>query len=276
VAASGRRLRLAHLVVWSDWFIAKASCCLGDYGRALSMLREKVELCQRIGDRAWRTRGLNTTGWVLAEIGAEDRSRAFNDAATQLAHEVGDSEIISNSEINLAWNHIAAGRLDDAAGYLDRLHAEIQRPGDPWMRWRWSVHVEDACGRLALARRDPAAALGFADAALAGARRFGARKLEVRGETLRGRALLALERLDDAEQAIAAALDAATAIAYPAGRWRALRLRAEAARRRGDAKALAAAEAELARALGTLAASLPEDELRRALYAAAAVLLDGR
>ena len=276
VAAAGRRLRLAHLVIWSDWFIAKASCCLGDYGRAMSTLREGVDLCQRIGDRAWRTRGLNTTGWVLAELGSEDRSRELNDAATRLAREVGDPEIIANSEINLALNHVVAGRLDDAGGLLDRLHADVQRGGDPWMRWRWSMHVHDACGRLALARRDPGAALAFADTELAEARRFQARKLEGRAETLRARALLALERLDDAEHAITAALDAATAISYPAGQWRALRLRTEAARRRGNGAALAAAEQQLAGAVATLATSLPDDDLRRALYAAAAVGHDAR
>jgi class 3 adenylate cyclase/tetratricopeptide (TPR) repeat protein len=270
VAVSARRLRLAHLVIWSDWFIAKASCCLGDYGRAISMLGESVDLCQRIGDRVWRTRMLNTTGWVMSEFGAERRSRAHNDAAIQLAREVGDSEIIANTEINLALNHVVAGELDDAAGILDRLHAETKSPGDPWMRWRWSMHVDDACGRLALARRDPAAALAFADAELATARRFDARKIEGRAEMLRARALLALERLDDAEGAITAALDVATAIAYPAGQWRALRLRAEAARRRGDGTAVAAAEHRLNGALATLATSLPDDELRRVLYAAAA------
>ena len=276
VIGEGRRLRLAHLVIWSEWFIGKASCCLGDYGRALSMLRESVDLCQRIGDRAWRTRMLNTTGWVLAELGAEDAALAANAAATKLAHEVGDPEIVANSEINLALNHVVAGRLDDAAAHLDGLRPQAGTPGDPWMRWRWSMHVDEAWGRLALARRDPATALAAAEAELVAARTFEARKLEARGELLRARALLALNRVDDAEGAIDAALAITTAIAYPAGRWRALHLRAEAARRRGRSAVALEAGHDLARVVGTLAASLPDDELRRALYRAAGVGHDAR
>jgi class 3 adenylate cyclase/tetratricopeptide (TPR) repeat protein len=270
VRDSARRLHMPQLAIWSDWFIAKASCCLGDYGRAIATLRESVDLCQRIGDRAWRTRMLNTTGWVLAELGAEGPSLARNDAATRLAREVGDPEIIANSEINLALNHIVAGRLDDAAGLLDPMRS-ARAGGDPWMRWRWTMHVDDACGRLALARRDPAAALAAAETELDSARHFGAQKLEMRAQALRARALLALDRGDEAEQAVAASLSVAEAIAYPAGRWRALRLQAEIARRRGRTADADAAEHALRATVERLAASLPDDELRRALYAAAAV-----
>jgi tetratricopeptide (TPR) repeat protein len=271
VAATGRRLRMAHLVVWAEWFHAKASCCLGEYGSALARLQKTLDLCERIGDRAWRTRMHNTMGWVFAEIGAMDQSRAHNGAAARLAREIGDSEIIANSEINLALNHIAAEELDDARGYLEDLRAQAEGPSDPWMRWRWSLHVEDALGRLALARRDPATALALGDRELAGARQLEARKLESRAQTLRAGALLILEQLDDADAAIAAGLDTAIAIAYPAGEWRALRLRAEAARRRGRGDLVAESEHRIAERVTTLASTLHDDALRRALYAASAI-----
>jgi hypothetical protein len=128
---------------------------------------------------------------------------------------------------------------------------------------------------LALARGDPAAALVEADRELAGAWNVDARKLEIRGQTLRAGALLALDQLDDAEAAIGAALDTAIAIAYPAGEWRALRLRAEAARRRrGDL--VADSEHRIAERVTTLAVTLTDDALRRALYAASAVGHDAR
>ena len=71
-------------------------------------------------------------------------------------------------------------------------------------------------------------------------------------------------------------LAAAQAIAYPAGEWRALRLRAEAARRRGRTDVVIETEQRLGACLAALAATLPDDELRRALYAAAAVGHDRR
>jgi class 3 adenylate cyclase/tetratricopeptide (TPR) repeat protein len=271
VIASARRLRMAHHVMMAEWFIAKASCCLGDYGRALAMLRESTDIGERIGDRALRSRLFNTTGWLLAEVGAEAGSRASNEAATRLALELGDSEIIANSQINLALNRIAIGDLDEAGVILEPLIAQAAGASDPWMRWRWSVHVEHAVGRLALARREPERALASAERELAAARAIDARKLEVRAHNLRARALLVLERLDDADGAIAGALEAAVAIAYPAGEWRALRLRAEAARRRGRAIEADTAERHVAERVTALATTLPDDELRRALYAAAVV-----
>jgi transcriptional regulator with AAA-type ATPase domain/tetratricopeptide (TPR) repeat protein len=78
VIAAGRRLRLAHLVAWTGWFLGKAACCLGDYGRAIAHLTEAADVCDRIGDRAWKSRFLNTLGWCHAEIGSHDRAREFD------------------------------------------------------------------------------------------------------------------------------------------------------------------------------------------------------
>jgi len=137
------------------------------------------------------------------------------------------------------------------------------------MRWRWSMHVEHACGSLALARGEPAAALASGEAELAAAKRHGARKIEARAHELRAHALLALERVDDAALAAAAALEIATAIAYPVGQWRALAVAAAADRRRGRREAAIAAAARATAVVASIATTLPNDTLRRELYAAA-------
>jgi class 3 adenylate cyclase len=270
IIPTARKHRMAALLIWSNWFQAKANCCVGDYGRSLDRLHQGLDLCERIGDRAWRTRLLNTTGWVYAEIGAEDASRDLNAQATRLGFEVGDPELIVNSEVNLALNHLRAGRLDEAEDRLGRLHAQLA-DGDPWMRWRWRLHVEDAQGRLALANGEPARSLALGEAELAAAERIGASKLAVRAQDLRAHALLGLDRLDDADAAIEAALRGATDIGYVAGQWRAHRLRAEAARRRGRDPVAAEAEARVAALAATLAASLQDDSLRRALHATTSI-----
>jgi hypothetical protein len=99
-------------------------------------------------------------------------------------------------------------------------------------------------------------------------------KLAVRAHVLRSRALVALERLEDASHAVEATLVIADAIDYAGGRLRALRLQAEIARRLGKpaAEAVAKAESLVAR----FAATLADDELRRALYAAAGLGHDAR
>jgi DNA-binding NtrC family response regulator/tetratricopeptide (TPR) repeat protein len=262
--AAGRRLHLPHLVVWPEWFLGKAYCCLGDYGRALARLTEGADVCRRIGDRAWTSRLLNTLGWCHAEIGAVERAREFNQRAAAIAHAVGDPEIVSNSEINLAANWIELGDVDRASDYLAPIRAALDVAGDPWMRWRYALHFHDVVGRAALVTRRPEAALEAAETELAGARRFHVPKVEARALSLRAEALLVLDRRADAEAALREALRVTDAIGYPRAGWQALALLAEIARRNGDADEAARIEARRRSLLAAATASLPDDELRRA------------
>jgi hypothetical protein len=63
--AIGRKLRLSDFIILPTWFMAKARCCTGDYGGGLALLQEAYALCDRVGDRAWKSRMLNTLGWCL-------------------------------------------------------------------------------------------------------------------------------------------------------------------------------------------------------------------
>ncbi len=268
--AIGRRLRLPHLVVWPTWFRGKALACLGEYGRAIHDLQEMVDLCDRIGDRAWKTRVLNTLGWCFAEFGAHARARAYNEQAAAIARDIGDPEIVTNAEVNLAMNHLALGDLDGALARLEPLARSVREPGDPWMRWRYSLHVGDACGRLALAEKDPERALRLAGEEVDGARRHRARKLEARALGLRGRSLVAMDRRPEAEEALREALGIAQGIGWAPGIWRSLRLLAEVARRSGNRRAAEAHASQAHDTVERLAASLPADDLRAALRAESA------
>jgi tetratricopeptide (TPR) repeat protein len=267
--AAGRRLRLAHLVVWPGWFLGKAACCLGDYGRAVAQLTEAYEVCDRIGDRVWKSRLLNTLGWCHAEIGSHERARAFNRRAAALAREIGDPEIIANSEINLAADHLALGEVAEATAHVAPIREALARPGDPWMRWRYALHAADVLGRLALAERAPERAVTLADEEAAAARRHRVPKVEARALVLRGDALAVLARHDEAVAAFAAAVEIAEAIGYPRAAWQALGGLAALARRAGKT-AEADRHAARRRALvGAAVRSLPEPELRLALEVAA-------
>ena len=227
--AGGRRFRLAHLVIWPGWFLGKALCCLGEYGAAIVRLTEAAEVCDRIGDRVWKSRLLNTLGWCFAEIGSIERAREHNARAAVIAHEVGDAEIVGNSEINLAANHLALGDLERTRGYLDPIVQRLARPGDPWMRWRYALHARHLEGRLALLAGDPSAALAHAHAEIEGARRHRAPKIEARALMLAGDALLAMDERQGAHEALVGAIGIADTIAYP----HAARAAPRAARRAG-------------------------------------------
>jgi class 3 adenylate cyclase/tetratricopeptide (TPR) repeat protein len=131
-----RREGMTHVAVYPQWLLGLALCCVGEYGRALSVLREGLELCDRVGDRAFKTRLLNSLGWCCSEIGSHARASEYNRESTVLAREMvemglvpGAPELYANAAINLAGNHIAAGDLDGALEHLDPIRAELERRG---------------------------------------------------------------------------------------------------------------------------------------------------
>src|SRR5262249_7035589 len=110
--ALGRKLRLPELIILPTWFLGKARACVGDYGGAIGLLEEAYLLCDRIGDRAWKSRMLNTLGWCYGEIGSVEQARDYNQRAAALARTIGDPEILANADINLASNHLALGAVE--------------------------------------------------------------------------------------------------------------------------------------------------------------------
>jgi DNA-binding NtrC family response regulator/predicted ATPase len=263
----GRKLRLSHLIIWPMWFGAKASCCIGNYGAAIARLQEAADICSRIGDRAWSSRMFNTLGWCYAEIGAHEVAAFFNRKAAEIARDFGDPEIIANSEINLALNHLAAGDVDRAADLVAPIAADLARSTDPWMRWRFSLHVLNAQAKIAIVGDDLDAALTLADAQAAGARTHEAPKIEARAASLRAELLLAMDRRAEAHAALRAAAELADRIQYRRGNVEVLRLSAEAHRRDGNDGAAGEAAARARSLLHEAARSLEDSNLRGHLLA---------
>jgi class 3 adenylate cyclase/tetratricopeptide (TPR) repeat protein len=237
-----RRTRRPDSMIMASWFLAKANGCLGRYAEALAQLQQAVELSERVGDRAWKARLLNTLGWCFAEFGCFDRAIECNRQSTLLAREMvelalvpGAPELYGNAAINLACNRIALGDPAGALEHLEPIRQALETDDDPWMRWRYGLHLLDARARHALATGEPERALALLDEELAGARRHGARKLVARALELRGRALVGMDERAAAEAALRTALELGRRIEYPPVVWRALSLLAELARRADDA-----------------------------------------
>ncbi|MGH7789197.1 MAG: ATP-binding protein, partial [Candidatus Binatia bacterium] len=263
--AIGRRLRIPDVIILPTWFLGKARACTGDYGGAIALLDEAYALCDRIGDRAWKSRLLNTLGWCFAAIGSVEQARDYNERAAALARTIGDPEILSNADINLAANHLALGDRGRASAYLEPIEAALAAPGDPWMRWRYALHVRHTRACIELDAGRPDAALPLLDAELLGARQHRAPKIEVSALIRRGATLLELERRDDAAADLTTAATLADAIGYRHGVWEAHGLLAELARRAGQLPHAATHAARAAAALQAAAASLSDEALRRRL-----------
>jgi len=267
--AIASRVRAPDDAVFGVWFMGIALISLGDYARGLSVLGDGLEVCDRIGNRAVKARLLNTLGWAHAEFGAHQQAARYNRLGTDLAREMvelglvpGAPELYANAAINLAGNQIALGDIDAAAEQLAPIEANLDHDDDPWMRWRYSLHVFHAQARIALARGEAERALAITEREVEGARATAARKIEARGLELRGRVLVVLDRRDEAEAILRAARAVAQDIEYPPVLWRTLAMNAELDRRRGDRSA-AQSKFDQARAIIDDRARLLDDSILR-------------
>lgn len=265
ITQAGHRTGLANLVVWPTWFIGKAQCCLGQFGPAIAQMKEAYAVCDRIGDVAWKGRLLNTLGWAYDEIGSQDLARECNEQALVLARGLEDVEITGNAEVNLARNHLALGDLPRALSHLEPVEDELGRTGDPWMRWRYRMHAQNVRAEIELHRGEFERALQVASEEAGGARKHRAPKIEARAQLVRGRALLHLERFDEAESALGDALRLSERISYPRGAWRSHAALARLAARRGSSAERDRQRAEHGALVQRAIASLDDPQLKARL-----------
>ena len=174
----------------------------------------------------------------------------------------GAPELYANAAINLAGNLTALGELDAAAEQLAAIQEQHDTDKDPWMRWRWALHLQDGLARVDLARGDAERALDRVEAEIVGARERSAQKIEARALELRGRILVFMDRREEAENSLREALAITTRIEHPPVAWRALSLMGEVARRQGDSELAERHFGEVRALVESTASSIERDELR--------------
>jgi len=197
----------------------------GDYESALPLLRKTVDTCERVGDWQVRPRVVNTIGWVFAELEDHGQALQWNRSGMELVGGIAsmpDAEVEMNTRLNLADNLDALGRPEEAEAQFQAVEAAVRNPNraQVWLLWRYSLHFFHSYGEHVLGRGEPERALAYADECLQVAEETGSEKYVVKGRRLRGQALIALGRLDDAEQDLSTALEVALALANPPQLWK--------------------------------------------------------
>ena len=256
------------------WVLGLALGGIGEYARAVALFSEAIQVTDRVGQTALKCRLLNSLGWLFAEIGAHELASRYNRDSALLAAEMvrrelvpGAPELYANAGINLAGNHLMLGDAAATADDLAPVEQDLAAPGDPWMRWRYSMHLLDAGARLARVRGEPDRALALLDREVAEARTHRSRKIEARALELRGRILAAEAEDGEAEASLRAALELARGIEHPPVVWRSLSLLAELDRRRGRSEAAARQLAEARALVERLAAPLVDSEVQQRFLA---------
>ena len=272
----GRTRNLPFLVAGVLWMGGIIRCGGGDYEAALASLQEALDLSERLGDRAHRGRVLNTLGWVYGELHDLEAAFRYNEACLEVAAEIGDPEIIRNAQLNQGDTLLRLGRMEEAETHLEQVHETLQQRGtwgEDWMKWRYAEHLWHSLGELWLARGDGEMALIYAGSCCEGAERTASRKNLVKGWRLRGQALLAQGRVEEAGQALRRALEVGRDLGNPPQLWRTHQALGALHEARGEPDRAHAAYRDALDVIQGVGARLQDSERRRILLDAPPVRL---
>jgi class 3 adenylate cyclase/tetratricopeptide (TPR) repeat protein len=242
-------------LAFNKWARGVALASSGRYTEAIACLDDAIQFCERIGDKAVRSRSWNTLGWVYMELHDFEQGIECNQKGLDIAHDVGDPEITINAQLNLADAAFAIGERTRATRELEELYADLPEMHE-WMKWRYSQHLTHSLGEAMLTAGDAKRALALADECLALAEPTESQKNVVKGRRLRGQALMAERRLDQAEQELSTALDVAMQAGNPPQLWKTLAAVGELRLGRGDEQGSREAYREAMRVINGVADSL--------------------
>ena len=206
-------------LLFNKWHQGLAFADHGRYQEAITILKDTIALCQRMGDVAIQSRAFNTLGWIYGELGAWDRAREANQKALDLAVALGDPEILTNARINLGDCAFALGQREQARRDLEQVYASLPQLQE-WMKWRYSQHLQHSLGELLMSLGEQEEALRLADECLALADRTESRKNIVKARRLRSQIFRARGKLDEADKELKAALETALQIGNPPQVWK--------------------------------------------------------
>jgi len=240
----------------------------GEYARALEMAQAGLALAEQIEHRQWITFGNWILGTLYLDLLVLPQARASLEHALALAHEVGSWNWIRIVSAFLAPVYLLQQDLALADSILTAAlepDAAMQTIGQ---RLVWAARAD-----LALARHNPGQALDITDRLIASAANLSDERVIPRLWKLRGEALAALHRAEEAETLLRAAQEAARAQGLRPWLWRiyvALGKLYYVQRRREEAEeAFSTAET----LIEELAANLSDEHLRTYFLSRATAML---
>jgi tetratricopeptide (TPR) repeat protein len=187
---------------------------MGEYAQALETCRQGYAIAQEIGHRQWLTYAYYTLGIIHLELFAHPAARTHMQQAVALAKEINSLYWVRTCGSALASVLIAMGNLQDAEATLNSLQTSDSASLTLSQRLFWCTR-----GELALACYDPLEALRIVDM-LYEQSSSEERKKILRLTYLRGEALAAMGRHQEAEADLSAALALATLHGARPMQWR--------------------------------------------------------
>jgi len=240
----------------------------GEYARGLELGWQGLTLADEIEHHQWATGSRWAVGAILLDLLALEQAREVLEQGWKLATAIGSRHWIGCIAGMLTSTYLAQGSLAQAEAVL----AEALPPGTPFQ----SIGQRAAwCGRaeLALAQRQPEEALRITEALIAATLNANGGWKPLLAARLRGAALAALQRPQEAEGAFSSAYQQAKEQGWRSLIWRLgvdLGQCYRAERRHAEAEqCFTEARSELE----SLAAGVPDDHLRATFLERARAML---
>ncbi|HYN87337.1 MAG TPA: AAA family ATPase [Ardenticatenaceae bacterium] len=206
-----RSLRLARDIGWRSgeafalFMLVAALGPQGEYARALECGRASIEIAEEIEHHQWITGACCMVGLLYLDLLTPEEAEPHLERGLALANELRSLYWIRCTVAALASAHTLKGDFQKAESLLAAI-AELRPSPGLAPRFVWCARLE-----LALAQGDPVAALEIADQLVATAANAGPGRVAFRLAYLRGKALAALRRTDEAEAELLAAREVAEA-----------------------------------------------------------------
>ena len=241
VTAADEALRISRAIdnVWgqagSQAYVGLVHWERGDIDRTVAVMEDSIRLGEQVGHPAPIVATRSDLAWVLGALGAVERGLKLARLALDRAAKPFDMRVVPLA--TMARLYLLGGDLALAEAALREAQRELKPEG---LLWFAPILAPLAEAELALARRDYAGAAKLADKVLAYLR--GSQMRLYVSDTLyvKGRALLALSRPEEASVVLAEALAEAEALGSRRMLWPILSALGEIESARGhDAEAQA-------------------------------------
>ena len=234
--------------------------CLGSqgaYGRALATAKQSLDMAKEIEHREWQTAAHTVLGGIYTGLLATSQAQEHFEQALALAREIGSQFWKCIATGYLASALIAQGDFNNAEQILIST-LDPEKPAQSMsQRLMWCAQVE-----LALAQADPKRALDMTDMLTASDPQSSDERNSLRVSTLRGKALMALQRPTEAEFALSAALTIAEEQGARPAQWRIYVLLGDLYKSQGRQKETEQALATAQRIIEELVTTIADNVLR--------------
>ncbi len=192
---------------------------LGDYDHGLGYARAAYKLTLEIGHQQWMTFAHVLIGTIYLDLLAVDDALPYLEEGLALAHQIGSLYWVRVATSSLVSAYLVQRNIERAEAILQPALPADSRMQSLALRLTWYARAE-----LVLAQNKPDLALQIADDLIASAVKLeqgAVGSIPLLGK-LRGEALAQLQRVAEAEAALQAARDGATAQGVRPIRWRIL------------------------------------------------------